>query len=172
MSVSRERQDFISAQVDLKGLMEELAGVRWMGNRCSCPFGSDSTPSFYCLEDKNFYYCHHCHKGYSAVWVTALLRKCSADQAARWLERKYNILQAPEDRELNDREDDKFQAVADYYCNFIQPVEDELALRIKRRIAFWEICKQRDPSRLLKALDYKDMEEFEEDMEEGIDDAD
>jgi hypothetical protein len=88
------------------------------------------------------------------------------------LERKYNILQAPEDKELNNREDDKFQAVADYYCKDVQPQDVEIEHRVKLRVAYWGICKQRDPSRLLKALDYKDMEEFEEDMEEEIDDAD
>lgn len=172
MSVSIERQSFIGSQVDLKGLMEELAGVRWTGNRCNCPFGSDSTPSFYCLEDKHFFYCHHCHKGYSAVWITSLLKKCSTEQAARWLERKYNILQAPEDKVLNDNEDDKFQVVADFYCKDVQPQDVEIEHRVKLRIAYWEICKQRDPSRLLKALGFDDMEDFEWNTTEEIDDAD
>lgn len=163
MSISRELSDWIATYVDMKSIVVELEGVEWHGDRCSCPFGSDTHPSMYHLhsEDKNYLYCHHCGKAYSAVWFVSCSKHCSMDEAARWLMKKYSIPQ-PKTAEWSGeekQEEQNFERVASYYCGDILdniPIET----RIKGRVRFWHISKTRDMYKLLKELKYEDFNDF------------
>jgi DNA primase len=168
MTVTLERRNLISESVDYKELAEELEGVRWIGNKCSCPWGSDTTPSMYYLPDKHFIYCFHCSEGYDAVWFTAKSKRCSLEEAARWLERKYHFSNNYDDDTEEPFEKNMFERVADYYTKCVGSEQDmNLDQRLKVRAWFWKMSKYQKINRLLKSINME-IEDFEE---EGKEDA-
>ena len=174
--LSPKRKEYIETHVDLRLVAEEVAGVRWMGNKCSCPFGSDSTPSMYYYPGTNTIYCFHCSKGYGAVWLVSQINSWSLNRAATWLENTYKLkkqyddeLEEEEDEDEDDEDDEEedyitFEEITNYFskwmrCRMIEPTE-----RMALRDCFWAAHKFRDVLMLARSMGRKELNKLKDEL--------
>ena len=127
--------DVIGRYVDLK-----RSGANYKG---LCPFHNEKTPSFFVMQDGQFYYCHGCHKGGDVFKFLCDYNHLDFPDAVRELAESAGI-EIPEKFDYGDsgrikaglknRLRDMYKAAAEFYFSNLHSEEGKEALEyLKKR---------------------------------------
>jgi DNA primase len=85
--------DAVRRGADFVAVVEERTTLRKSGARLvgRCPFHDERTPSFSVNPDKQFYYCHGCHKGGDMIRFVQETQAVDFVGAIEWLAQRFGI---------------------------------------------------------------------------------
>jgi len=146
--ISQLRRQNISDHIDLKELASEIAGIKWKGNVCDCPFhDSVSKTSMKYYHNDNHLHCFGCpsHQNhFDAVWFVAKFNNWNISRAIKWLEVTYNIKRLKEvsqNDEVDDEEEAEyltFAVVSDIFIKWMNEQNFDTDKRLRLRKIYWD----------------------------------